>query len=147
MLGQFSEEFWISVALIGGTVFFHAVIISSAAAVFRASKRRVWGPARFVRDALMMTVLGIVLMAAHVIEMAAWALTFMAIGIYDTFEPAFYFSAVSYTTLGFGDVLLPLEWRLLAGAVAADGLLLFGLSAAFLVETAAKLRLGGDNNH
>jgi hypothetical protein len=63
---------------------------------------------------------------------------------FQNFEEALYFSSVTYTTLGFGDVLLPGEWRLLAGAIAADGLLLFGLSAAFLLETAARLRLGGE---
>lgn len=73
-----------------------------------------------------------------------WAELFVRLGALPNFEEALYFSSVSYTTLGFGDLLLPGEWRLLAGAIAADGLLLFGLSAAFLLETASRLRLGGE---
>ncbi|MEM9736953.1 MAG: ion channel, partial [Pseudomonadota bacterium] len=56
---------------------------------------------------------------------------------------ALYFSVVAFTTLGFGDVLLPQEWRLLAGLSAANGLLIFGVSTAFLVEV---FRRVGDGN-
>jgi len=68
-----------------------------------------------------------------------WAALFMFVGAFDALEPALYFSAVSFTTLGFGDILLPEEWRLLGGICAANGLLLFGLSTAFLVELFRRL--------
>ena len=64
-----------------------------------------------------------------------WALAYMVFGIFTTFEAAVYFSLVAFTTLGFGDILLPTEWRLLGGMAAANGLLLFGLITAILVET------------
>ncbi len=139
---QFHMELLISSGLIAATTFVHAIFIAGSAAVFRASARNVWGPARFVRDSVMLAALSLWLMAAHVIAMWMWAITFIQLGIYSNMEAALYFAAVSYTTLGFGDVLLPEEWRLLAGASAANGLLLFGLSAAFMVETNARLRLG-----
>ena len=44
------------------------------------------------------------------------------------------FSLVSFTTLGFGDILLDEPYRLLSGMMAADGLILFGLTTAFLIE-------------
>ncbi len=140
----FSEEILISAAMIAATVFFHAVIISATAAIFRATKSRVWGPMRFIRDSVMLTILSLILMSAHAIEIWGWAELVVRLDAFQNFEEALYFSSVTYTTLGFGDVLLPGEWRLLAGAIAADGLLLFGLSAAFLLETAARLRLGGE---
>jgi hypothetical protein len=140
----FGEEVLISAAMIAATVFFHAVIISATAAVFRATTSRVWGPMRFVRDSAMLTALSLVLMAAHAVVIWGWAELFVRLGALPNLEEALYFSSVSYTTLGFGDLLLPGEWRLLAGAIAADGLLLFGLSAAVLLETAARLRLGGE---
>jgi len=49
--------------------------------------------------------------------------------------------SVSYTTLGFGDVLLPQEWRLLSGMAAVNGLLNIGLVTAFLVEGLRQVRL------
>lgn len=146
MAGEFpfGDELMISAAMIAATVFFHAVVISATAAGFRATKSRVWGPMRFVRDSVMLTVLSLILMAAHGIVIWGWAELFIRVGALPNLEEALYFSSVAYSTLGFGDVLLPGEWRLLSGAIAADGLLLFGLSAAFLLETAARLRLGGE---
>ena len=69
-----------------------------------------------------------------------WAAAYVGIGAIESLEPALYFSVVAFTTLGFGDITLPLEWRLLSGLTAANGLLLFGLSTAFLVEFLIKLR-------
>ena len=70
-----------------------------------------------------------------------WAVALKALGIFSTLEASVYFSLVAFTTLGFGDVLLPLEWRLLGGLAAANGLLLFGLMTAMLVETLRETRL------
>lgn len=71
-----------------------------------------------------------------------WALTFYWLDIFGTMEAALYFALVSFTTLGFGDVLLPMEWRLLGGMTAANGFLSFGLVAALLVETMRNIRIG-----
>jgi len=54
--------------------------------------------------------------------------------VFDRREPAIYYATVVYTTLGLGDVRATPDWRLMAACVAASGLLLFGLSTAFLFE-------------
>ena len=143
---QLIHQFYISAGMIAATALVHAIFVASAAAIFRVTVARVWGPLRFFRDVAVLVLLSLWLMAAHSIEIAMWAKLFLHLDLFGSFEPALYFAAVSYTTLGFGDVLLAEEWRMLSGATAASGLLLFGLSAAFLIETTAKLRLGGDNN-
>ena len=74
------------------------------------------------------------LLGAISVSVWLWAALYIGIGAFHTLEPALYFSFVAFTTLGFGDINLPLEWRLLSGLCAANGLLLFGLSTAFLVE-------------
>lgn len=71
----------------------------------------------------------------------AWALTMLALGIFDTLELSMYFALVAFTTLGFGDVLLPMEWRLLGGMAALNGLLNIGLVTAAMVEVLRRLRL------
>lgn len=71
-----------------------------------------------------------------------WAVAFWALGVFVTLEAALYFSLVAFTTLGFGDILLPQQWRLLAGMIAANGLLNIGLYTAILVEVLRQLRLG-----
>ncbi len=69
-----------------------------------------------------------------------WAIAFHWLQIFGTYEEAVYFSLVAFTTLGFGDILLPQEWRLLSGLAAANGLLMFGLLTAILVETLRETR-------
>ncbi len=80
------------------------------------------------------------LLAGHSVGVWLWALTYLAVGAFDTLEPALYFSVVSFTTLGFGDITLPVQWRILSGLSAANGLILFGLSTAFLIEFLTRLR-------
>lgn len=62
-----------------------------------------------------------------------WAGLLIAVGAFVTLEPSLYFSLVSYTTLGFGDLLLPQEWRVLGGLIGAHGMLAFGVGTAALV--------------
>jgi hypothetical protein len=71
----------------------------------------------------------------------AWALTMIALGIFQTVETAVYFALVAFTTLGFGDILLPIEWRLLGGMAAINGLLNIGFVTAMLVEGLRQVRL------
>ena len=63
-----------------------------------------------------------------------WAISRYWVDIFITLEASVYFALVAFTTLGFGDILLPQEWRLLGGLAAANGLLVFGLLTAILVE-------------
>lgn len=71
-----------------------------------------------------------------------WAFAFRALGIFATMEASVYFSLVAFTTLGFGDVLLPVDWRLLGGMAAANGLLSMGLLTAMLIEVLRHVRVG-----
>jgi hypothetical protein len=71
-----------------------------------------------------------------------WAFAFLALGIFPTMETSVYFALVAFTTLGFGDVLLPQDWRLLSGMAAANGLLSMGLLTAMLVEILRHVRIG-----
>ncbi len=80
------------------------------------------------------------IMAAHSASVWLWALTYMAVGAFEALEPAVYFAIVAFTTLGFGDITLPVQWRILSGLSAANGLILFGLSTAFLIEFISRLR-------
>ena len=54
-------------------------------------------------------------------------------------QSALYFSAVTYTTTGYGDLLLPKEWRLIGGVEALTGILMCGWSTAFFFIVASKL--------
>lgn len=69
-----------------------------------------------------------------------WALAFLALKVFVTLEASVYFSIVSFTTLGFGDILLPQEWRLLAGMSAVNGLLMIGMQTAMMIEIVRRVR-------
>lgn len=64
-----------------------------------------------------------------------WALTMRFMGLFESLELSVYFALTCFTTLGFGDVLLPEGWRLLGGLAATNGLLNIGFTTAVMVET------------
>ncbi len=68
------------------------------------------------------------------VAVSVWAVAFYRLEIFIEFEASVYFALIAFTTLGFGDILLPQEWRLLGGMAAANGLLMFGFLTAILVE-------------
>ena len=76
---------------------------------------------------------------AHLVQVSIWAVVMMILGKFETAEPAVYFAMVTYTTLGYGDIVLGPELRLFASFAAVTGLLTFGLSTAFLVGLFGRL--------
>ncbi|SIO04135.1 Ion channel [Rhodovulum sp. ES.010] len=91
---------------------------------------------------LVMVLIGsvFVVLSAMTASVWLWAFAFVHLGVFDTLEPATYFSLVAFTTLGFGDILLPEQWRILGGMTAANGLLNIGLYTALLVESLRRVR-------
>ncbi len=79
------------------------------------------------------------LLTGHLAQMAVWAATFVAAGQFETFAVAFYHSAVNYTTLGYGDLVMSKDWRLLGPHEATCGTLAFGWSTAALVTIVIRL--------
>jgi voltage-gated potassium channel Kch len=67
-----------------------------------------------------------------VLEAVIWAWTYLAVGVFENFEPALYFSLVTFTTLGFGDVVLDPSWRVLSAIEAANGTIMFGWTTALI---------------
>ena len=130
--------------LIAGTFLVHGIFVAVISAILRAISDHMKGLADIVRDVLVLMGIAVGLLIAHFSSIWMWALNYIRIGVFDNIEEALYFSAATYTTLGYGDILPPPEWRLLAGALATNGLLLFGLSAAILVDATVRLRLGGE---
>lgn len=74
------------------------------------------------------------LFLGHVMQFAIWAMLFVYIGQFQDFETAFYHSAVNFTSLGYGDIVMDAPWRLLGGLEAANGVLMFGLSAGAILS-------------
>ena len=75
----------------------------------------------------------------HLIEICAWALLYGWRGAMPDFQTAFYFSAVTYTTTGYGDLVLPADWRLVGAVEALTGILMCGWSTAFFFAVVSRL--------
>jgi len=71
------------------------------------------------------------LILLHLIEISLWALVYAWRQAMPDLHAAFYFSAVTYTTTGYGDLVLPEAWRLVGGIEALTGILMCGWSTGF----------------
>ena len=71
---------------------------------------------------------------SHVVQVWLWALVYLWAGEFAHLEEALYFSTVTFTTLGLGDLTASPDWRLLASFESAAGLFLFGISTAFIFD-------------
>jgi hypothetical protein len=74
-----------------------------------------------------------------VLDAVLWAYTYLAVGAIEGVEPALYFSMVTFTTLGYGDIALGDDWRLLASFEAANGIIMFGWTTALVVAYVQRL--------
>ena len=72
------------------------------------------------------------IMILHVAQTTLWAAFYYAQGLFSDFETSLYFSMVSFTTIGYGDVLLPRRWRLLGVIEGFSGVVLCGVSTGFI---------------
>ncbi len=99
-------------------------VLSHSVYLKRATKR---GP--------LVAVIGTVLMmfAACLAEVSLWAAAFLLVGAISKLEPAVYLSTVTFTTLGYGDLVLDEPWRLLASFEAVNGIILFGWTTALVI--------------
>jgi hypothetical protein len=78
-------------------------------------------------------------LVAHLIEIGLWAVLLVLFGEFQTLQVAFYHSAMNYTTLGYGDIVMSPAWKLLGPIEATDGLLMFGVSTAMIFTVIQRL--------
>jgi hypothetical protein len=81
----------------------------------------------------------LILLTALLAQVAVWAGAFLLCGALPDYATAFYHSAVNFTTLGYGDIVMPPVWRLLGPLEAANGVLMFGLSASAIFAVTNRL--------
>jgi hypothetical protein len=86
--------------------------------------------------AMVSTVLSLFLV--HTVEVWSWAVALLAVGALGTFDEALYFSTVTFSTVGYGDLILMPEWRLFGALEGVNGFLLIGWSTAYLVSASTR---------
>ena len=88
---------------------------------------------QLIKATILVGFTGLFVLGVHVSEIWLWAVTFMQIDAVPDLESALYFSTVTATTVGYGDLVLEHNWRLLGSFEAMSGILVFGISTAFLM--------------
>jgi len=79
------------------------------------------------------------IVGAHLVEIAIWAFYYRWHQMFPDAETSFYFSAVTYTTVGYGDLVLPERWRIIAGVEGLTGILMCGWSTGLLFALVSRL--------
>ena len=126
----FFENLTLAVVLVCSTVFIQVALTFLVLRMF-------WGFDHFSTHArfgfmrmIALAIMVLAILAGHLIQISVWALAFYLSAFFDDYWTAQYFVAETYTTLGYGDLLLPPERRMLAGWLAIHGLLMVGWSTA-----------------
>ena len=74
----------------------------------------------------------LLMLLCNFLQVGIWAVLFFLLGEFAHFSEALYHSAVNFSTLGYGDVVMSHRWRLLGPLEAANGILMFGVSTAVM---------------
>jgi hypothetical protein len=117
------------------TIIIHSVFMVVGAKIAKWRRSHFGEVRKETVKALLLSFLTIWLFLAIVIEAGLWAMLYLlnpVITVFTDLETAFYFSMVTFTTLGFGDVVLTGQWRTLASIQAANGVIIFGWTTALI---------------
>jgi Ion channel len=131
----------VSVSAIACTILVHALALTATVNLFRHERKLGRAGAGALIDLAIVALVISFAFVAHLIEIALWAVLLIICGEFQEFGSAYYCSAVNYTTLGYGDVLLTPSWRLLGPLEAANGMLMFGVSTAMVFAVMQRLIL------
>ena len=83
------------------------------------------------------------IIAIHTLEIWVYALLYLQLDAFSHFEQALYYSTVTYATIGYGDVVMPHQWRILGAIEGAAGIMMLGWPTASVVSLLTQLKLLG----
>jgi hypothetical protein len=117
------------------TIIIHALFMVGGVKVARWRRSRFGDVGKEMVKVVLLSALTVWMFLAIVLEAGLWALLYLfdpLITALPDLETAFYFSMVTFTTLGLGDVVLTGPWRMLASIQAANGVIIFGWTTALI---------------
>ena len=121
-------------ALLTTCALIHVGIVSSAIPFLKRTALRIIHEGQTFGRAIVLGISVLVILAAHTVQVWTWAIVFMLSAAISDFPTSFYFSMVTYTSLGYGDLVLGEGMRIFATFAAVTGMLTFGISTAFLIS-------------
>jgi hypothetical protein len=133
-------NFAVATLMVGLTVTIHFFGLLGLLWMLRGGGHRLRAHESWVGQGAAILIVVVGLVAVITMEIWLYAILFIVVGALPDFEAALYFSTTSFTTLGYGDVVLDHKWRLVGAIEGANGLLLFGWSTAFLISVTGRMR-------
>lgn len=121
------------------TIVIHGLAVMATVSFVRRERRLGRAGVNFWNDLWIVTLAISFALAAHLVDITLWAVLFRICGEFAGLGTAYYHSAVNYTTLGYGDLVLTPAWRMLGPLEAADGMLMFGVSTAIIFALTQRL--------
>jgi hypothetical protein len=121
------------------TILIHALPLSATVGFVRREKQLGRVGVGFRYDIPIVARALLYALAAHLVEIALWAMLFILCGESSDFGTAYYHSAVNYTSLAYGDLIMTPAWKLLGTHETANGMLLFGVSTAMIFAVIQRL--------
>jgi voltage-gated potassium channel Kch len=131
----------IATAMVVVTVLIHLFGLALLMRVLRSHSRIFRKLTIMPLTLLLAATVGII--AIHTVEIWVYAFLYLQLGAFSHFEQALYFSTVTYSTIGYGDVVMPHPWRILGAIEGAVGIIMLGWSTAFVVSLMTQLKLLG----
>ena len=110
----------------------HALCTGGVIKGLQAMHAHHWGYQTASRRVFFVSSLVLLLFLTALLEASIWAFAYLAVGAIADLESALYFSTVTFTTLGYGDLTLDASWRLMASFQAASGIIMFGWTTALV---------------
>jgi hypothetical protein len=130
--------------IIGSSVIFANIVIQCAAVVILIrylikTKTMLLESTSFLSDITIVIIVLSFLFAGHVVQFSVWAGLFMLLNEFNDFNSALYHSIVNFSSLGYGDIVLSDDWRMLGALEACNGILMFGLSTGTIMVVMTRL--------
>jgi hypothetical protein len=100
---------------------------------------RRWTRPSYGANFILLQMVAALVVLTHLMNIALWALLFWLCREFAGFEAAYYHSAVNYSSLGYGDIVMSIRWRLLGPLEAIDGIVMFGISTALIFALMMRL--------
>lgn len=134
-----AQLFIIGSAIVFASVGFHVIGLVLLTDGIQRIAERVSNQYRLFRIMLLLCIGVFGVLFLHVVEAWAWAIVYIGLGEFSDLTRALYFSIVTSTTLGYGDIVLSEQWQLLSTFEAMGGLILFSTTTAFLLGVTSSL--------
>ncbi len=139
----------IVLGMLVATTAIHALVTSVQAELTHSGQLSTWCATSSGRRFLVIALGALLTAATLLLEIILWAWVYRHVGAIDGLEASLYFSGITFTTVGYGDITLLKCWRLLSVGEAVNGVLMAGWSTAqliFIVQRVMALRIRSEEH-